>query len=244
MAGIAFSCLLTPCCCGISPLGCSPRHRLLVLLLLFTQLSSCRGPTGGSYGWGSGGEGLRSTSTCPWPSPLQSPWKPRTSSIQALSYSIMVDCGSSGSWFFSYYWLPHNENPPHMLLVIWQMKVQDHKPVVKKIKPGISTLASFPSQASDHFNLLLRFAAAHVANKNKHKEMPRYILNTADTRLLPERQWEAILTARPPTSPESLTSCSPVRISRSSPGSRHVSMPGSLSTFLCVASTTRTGRPP
>lgn len=53
----------------------------------------------------------------------------------ALNYGIMVDCGSSGSRVFVYYWPPHNGNP-HTLLDIRQMKDRDHKPVVKKIKPG------------------------------------------------------------------------------------------------------------
>lgn len=52
-----------------------------------------------------------------------------------LNYGIVVDCGSSGSRVFVYYWPPHNGNP-HTLLDIRQMKAHDHKPVVKKIKPG------------------------------------------------------------------------------------------------------------
>uniref|UniRef100_A0A3B4Y0E6 Ectonucleoside triphosphate diphosphohydrolase 7-like n=1 Tax=Seriola lalandi dorsalis TaxID=1841481 RepID=A0A3B4Y0E6_SERLL len=53
----------------------------------------------------------------------------------ALNYGIVVDCGSSGSRVFVYYWPPHNGNP-HTLLDIRQMRDHDHKPVVKKIKPG------------------------------------------------------------------------------------------------------------
>ena len=53
----------------------------------------------------------------------------------ALNYGVVVDCGSSGSRVFVYYWPPHNGNP-HTLLDIRQMRDRDHKPVVKKIKPG------------------------------------------------------------------------------------------------------------
>lgn len=53
----------------------------------------------------------------------------------ALNYGIVVDCGSSGSRVFVYYWPPHNGNP-HTLLDIRQMKDRERKPVVKKIKPG------------------------------------------------------------------------------------------------------------
>ncbi|KAF7647827.1 hypothetical protein LDENG_00165930, partial [Lucifuga dentata] len=109
----------------------------------------------------------------------------------ALNYGIVVDCGSSGSRVFVYYWPPHNGNP-HTLLDIRQMKDQDRKPVVKKIKPGISTLAKTPAQASDYLHPLLSFASAHVP-KNKHKETPLYILCTAGMRLLPDSQQAAIL---------------------------------------------------
>lgn len=53
----------------------------------------------------------------------------------ALNYGVVVDCGSSGSRVFVYYWPPHNGNP-HTLLDIRQMKDRDRAPVVKKIKPG------------------------------------------------------------------------------------------------------------
>uniref|UniRef100_A0AAQ6AQ33 nucleoside-triphosphate phosphatase n=1 Tax=Amphiprion ocellaris TaxID=80972 RepID=A0AAQ6AQ33_AMPOC len=109
----------------------------------------------------------------------------------ALNYGIVVDCGSSGSRVFVYYWPPHNGNP-HTLLDIRQMRDHDRKPVVKKIKPGISTLANTPTQASDYLHPLLSFAAAHVP-KTKHKETPLYILCTAGMRLLPDSQQAAIL---------------------------------------------------
>ncbi|KAK1886383.1 Ectonucleoside triphosphate diphosphohydrolase 7 [Dissostichus eleginoides] len=109
----------------------------------------------------------------------------------ALNYGVVVDCGSSGSRVFVYYWPPHNGNP-HTLLDIRQMKDRDRKPVVKKIKPGISTLATSPTRASDYLYPLLSFAAAHVP-RNKHKETPLYILCTAGMRLLPDSQQTAIL---------------------------------------------------
>lgn len=52
-----------------------------------------------------------------------------------LNYGIVVDCGSSGSRVFVYFWPPHNGNP-HDLLDIKQMRDRSSKPVVKKIKPG------------------------------------------------------------------------------------------------------------
>lgn len=51
-------------------------------------------------------------------------------------YGIVVDCGSSGSRVFIYYWPPHNGNPDE-LLQIKQMKDPRGNPVRMKIKPGI-----------------------------------------------------------------------------------------------------------
>lgn len=108
-----------------------------------------------------------------------------------LSYGLVVDCGSSGSRIFVYFWPRHNGNP-HDLLDIKQMRDRNSQPVVKKIKPGISAVADTPEHASDYLRPLLSFAAAHVPVK-KHKETPLYILCTAGMRLLPERKQLAIL---------------------------------------------------
>nr|XP_014347397.1 PREDICTED: ectonucleoside triphosphate diphosphohydrolase 7 [Latimeria chalumnae] len=102
-----------------------------------------------------------------------------------LNYGIVIDCGSSGSRVFVYYWPRHNGNP-HDLLDIHQMRDGDRQPVVKKIKPGISTLAFTPEKASDYVRPLLSYATRFIPVK-KHKETPLYILCTAGMRLLPER---------------------------------------------------------
>ncbi|XP_054030785.1 ectonucleoside triphosphate diphosphohydrolase 4 [Dryobates pubescens] len=108
-----------------------------------------------------------------------------------LNYGIVVDCGSSGSRIFVYCWPRHNGNP-HDLLDIKQMRDKARKPVVMKIKPGISEFASSPGQVSDYISPLLSFAAEHVP-RAKHKETPLYILCTAGMRILPESQQKAIL---------------------------------------------------
>ncbi|OXB54294.1 hypothetical protein ASZ78_002813, partial [Callipepla squamata] len=108
-----------------------------------------------------------------------------------LNYGIVVDCGSSGSRIFVYCWPRHNGNP-HDLLDIKQMRDKNRKPVVMKIKPGISEFANSPEKASDYIFPLLRFAAEHVP-RVKHKETPLYILCTAGMRILPESQQKAIL---------------------------------------------------
>ncbi|KFQ27148.1 Ectonucleoside triphosphate diphosphohydrolase 4, partial [Merops nubicus] len=85
----------------------------------------------------------------------------------------------------------HNGNP-HDLLDIKQMRDKNRKPVVMKIKPGISEFASSPEKVSDYISPLLSFAAEHVP-RAKHKETPLYILCTAGMRILPESQQKAIL---------------------------------------------------
>ncbi|KAK6313123.1 hypothetical protein J4Q44_G00164700 [Coregonus suidteri] len=108
-----------------------------------------------------------------------------------LNYGLVVDCGSSGSRVFVYCWPQHNGNP-HDLLDIRQMRDQHRKPVVMKIKPGISELAKTPEKASDYIHPLLSFAAQHIP-KHKHQETPLYILCTAGMRVLPDSQQEALL---------------------------------------------------
>uniref|UniRef100_A0A8C3ACW3 nucleoside-triphosphate phosphatase n=1 Tax=Cyclopterus lumpus TaxID=8103 RepID=A0A8C3ACW3_CYCLU len=108
-----------------------------------------------------------------------------------LNYGLVVDCGSSGSRVFVYCWPRHNGNPRD-LLDIRQMRDQHRKPVVMKIKPGISELAKTPEKASDYIYPLLSFASEHIP-KNKHQETPLYILCTAGMRILPESQQEALL---------------------------------------------------
>lgn len=190
MARITFSCLPASWYCSVSllSLGCAPRQRLLLLLLLFIASSVLLLGTYQRQLWGPQRRpGARVNMYLSMAESMEA-----TDVLNpALNYGIVVDCGSSGSRVFVYYWPPHNGNP-HTLLDIRQMKDRDRKPVVKKIKPGISTLAQTPSQASDYLQPLLSFAAAHVP-KNKHKETPLYILCTAGMRLLPDSQQAAIL---------------------------------------------------
>lgn len=184
MARITLSCVPASWYCSVTllSLGCAPRQRLLVLLLLLCSAllllllwSPPRRPNTHLNKYLSIAESMEATDT----------------ENQALNYGVVVDCGSSGSRVFVYYWPPHNGNP-HTLLDIQQMRDKERKPVVLKIKPGISTLAKTPTAASDYLQPLLSFAAAHVP-KNKHKETPLYILCTAGMRLLPEHEQAAIL---------------------------------------------------
>ncbi|XP_008416447.1 ectonucleoside triphosphate diphosphohydrolase 7-like isoform X2 [Poecilia reticulata] len=189
MARITLSCLPASWYCSVSllSLNCATKQRLLFLLLLFIT-SVLLLATYQRQLWG---PQRRPGARVKKYLSLEESMEATDILNSALNYGIVVDCGSSGSRVFVYYWPPHNGNP-HTLLDIRQMRDSDSKPVVKKIKPGISTLANTPTKASDYLEPLLSFAAAHVP-QSKHKETPLYILCTAGMRLLPDSQQAAIL---------------------------------------------------
>eukprot|EP00063_Salmo_salar_P011067 XP_013985902.1 PREDICTED: ectonucleoside triphosphate diphosphohydrolase 7-like isoform X1 [Salmo salar] len=185
---ITFSCLPASWYCSVSllSLGCVPRQRAFFLVFLTcsalvflgvyqTELWGPQRHRGQVNKYLSSVETMEATDV----------------TNAALNYGIVVDCGSSGSRVYVYYWPPHHGNL-HTLLDIRQMRDHDRHPVVMKIKPGISTMALSPAKASDYLHPLLSFAATHVPRK-KHKETPLYILCTAGMRLLPESQQAAIL---------------------------------------------------
>ena len=51
-------------------------------------------------------------------------------------YGIVIDCGSSGSRVFIYYWPPHNGNPEELLKIEQMMDITG-SPVRMKIRPGM-----------------------------------------------------------------------------------------------------------
>jgi len=57
----------------------------------------------------------------------------------ALSYGIVVDCGSSGSRVFVYNWPPHT-GQPRQLLDIHVLHDSNGNPVIMKIEPGLFVL--------------------------------------------------------------------------------------------------------
>ncbi len=52
-----------------------------------------------------------------------------------LHYGVVIDCGSSGSRVYVYFWPPH-DGTSRELLNIQQVRDKDAKLVVKKIEPG------------------------------------------------------------------------------------------------------------
>ncbi|ESO07724.1 hypothetical protein HELRODRAFT_191021 [Helobdella robusta] len=109
----------------------------------------------------------------------------------SLNYGVVIDCGSSGSRLFVYYWQQHT-GEPNQLLDIKILKDTNNKTVVSKIEPGLSSYSKTPSQASDYIAPLLKFAQDHIPVE-KIKETPLYILATAGMRLLPKEEQTALL---------------------------------------------------
>lgn len=108
-----------------------------------------------------------------------------------LRYAVVIDAGSSGSRVFVYAWPPHTGNPKE-LLRIGALRGSDGVPKVKKIEPGLSSIADHPSRACNYMLPLLEYAAESVPEKH-HRETPLYILATAGMRLLHSKQQTAIL---------------------------------------------------
>lgn len=103
----------------------------------------------------------------------------------SLRYGVVIDCGSSGSRVYVYFWPKHDAGSKD-LLQIQHVIDKDLKPAIKKVTPGLSSFAEKPSEASDHLKPLLSFAAERVP-KQKHKETPLYIMATAGMRMLNEK---------------------------------------------------------
>lgn len=89
-----------------------------------------------------------------------------------LNYGLVVDCGSSGSRIFVYFWPRHNGNP-HDLLDIKQMRDRNSQPVVKKIKPGTKWNLY-------HCRSLL--SAAEMREEKREKESYPFLLEILDNR--------------------------------------------------------------
>ena len=71
----------------------------------------------------------------------------------SLHYGIVVDCGSSGSRVYVYFWPPHSGNPQE-LLNVQQMRDNKGEQVVKKIEPGECILSLVPVMLQLKINYL------------------------------------------------------------------------------------------
>ncbi|CAF1068141.1 unnamed protein product [Rotaria magnacalcarata] len=108
-----------------------------------------------------------------------------------LHYGVVIDCGSSGSRLYIYIW-PEHSGKTNELLQIKQLLDKEGIPVVKKIEPGLSSMAKTPMNATEYLKSLLDFAAQSIPSV-KHTDTPLYILATAGLRFLTPRQQKQLL---------------------------------------------------
>lgn len=111
--------------------------------------------------------------------------------LHELHYGIVIDCGSSGSRIFVYYWPTHSGNPKD-LLNIQQLVDGSGNAVVKKVSPGLSSFENNPDAASDHIKELLLYAQQYIPEK-MHGETSLYVMATAGMRMLSQSAQQAIL---------------------------------------------------
>ncbi|CAM2697089.1 unnamed protein product [Rotaria socialis] len=108
-----------------------------------------------------------------------------------IHYGVVIDCGSSGSRLYIYIW-PEHSGQENELLQIKQLLDKQGNPVVKKLEPGLSSMAKTPGNATEYLISLLDFAAETVPS-DKHRETPLYILATAGLRFLTPNEQKALL---------------------------------------------------
>lgn len=107
-----------------------------------------------------------------------------------LSYGVVIDCGSSGSRAFIYYWKKHSGNVNDLLQI--QQVVRDNKPVVMKITPGISTYGNTPSRVGTYLRPLINFIKEEIPY-NKQKDTQLYVMCTAGMRMLSKKHQDLIV---------------------------------------------------
>ncbi|CAF3730310.1 unnamed protein product, partial [Adineta steineri] len=108
-----------------------------------------------------------------------------------LHYGIVIDCGSSGSRLYIYVW-PEHSGKENELLQIKQLLDKQGLPVVKKLEPGLSSMADTPANATEYLTSLLDFAARTIP-PDKHRDTPLYILATAGLRFLTPNKQKQLL---------------------------------------------------
>uniref|UniRef100_T1JHJ1 Uncharacterized protein n=1 Tax=Strigamia maritima TaxID=126957 RepID=T1JHJ1_STRMM len=111
--------------------------------------------------------------------------------LDDVQYAAVIDAGSSGSRIYIYSWPPHTGDS-NELLRIRPLVDLTGEPIMKKIEPGLSSVANEPHRASDYISPLLEFACDKIP-PHLHWETPLFILATAGLRLLNSTQQTSIL---------------------------------------------------
>lgn len=110
-----------------------------------------------------------------------------------LHYGVIIDCGSSGSRVYIYWWPPHT-GKINQLLNIQPVRGLNGKPLIKKIEPGITSTVNHPSKTAEYLQPLVDYASNAIP-ESKHHQTPLYVLATAGVRQLSEKDQQKLLSS-------------------------------------------------
>lgn len=105
-----------------------------------------------------------------------------------LNYGVIVDCGSSGSRAHIFKW----QQSETINQIEFVRDLEKGVPLYKDITPGLSTLKSDPSKASDYMEPIMNFISESIP-AGRHLDTPVYFLATAGMRLLEKSIQKEIL---------------------------------------------------
>eukprot|EP00842_Homolaphlyctis_polyrhiza_P002636 jgi/Hompol1/3373/HPOL_006544-RA len=114
-------------------------------------------------------------------------------------YGIVIDAGSSGSRIVLYSWKdprvplsPSGSRKQPKQLIVIEKATEFGEHALFKIEPGISSLASDPSQIGSYLRPLLDYAASTIP-ADRHADTPIYLFATAGLRLIPKATQDRLL---------------------------------------------------
>lgn len=108
-------------------------------------------------------------------------------------YSVIVDCGSSGSRAHIFRWPAGPLPADHHLESLEPMRdEQTGKPLIRKVEPGLASFHNQPELASVYMKPIMDFLSAAIPRESQ-RETPIYFMATAGLRLLSRQERQAIL---------------------------------------------------
>lgn len=114
-------------------------------------------------------------------------------SAHQYRYSVIVDCGSSGSRAHLFRWAAKSTEPNKLLESLEPMRDQQTgRPLIRRVEPGLASLRDQPESASVYMKPIMEFVSAEIP-KESQRETPIYFMATAGLRLLSRRERKAIL---------------------------------------------------
>lgn len=105
-----------------------------------------------------------------------------------INYSVIVDCGSSGTRAHIFTWKHGSQGVTDIDL----FRDNQDKPYNKHIEPGLSSFKDDPDKASDYMEPIMNFVSGSIP-PDRHIDTPIYFMATAGMRLLDDSTQKMIL---------------------------------------------------